>query len=370
VRGAREQRDAADVALPTPPRLEVALGPRFVRGAGDARLEASLGAWQDLSLGSYGSSRRRLAHAASIEADRRFGLAVIDARTTAALAWVEARLARELVRIRSESLTNARQVETIARARVDGGKARPSEVSLAAVAAGRADAELLAAQGQQFVADAKLRWWVGLKPQAPLELVGELEVADAPFDLRRALHTGRRRQPDVLLATATAERSARAAEAVAASGRPFLSIGPNVVREGTGDWILLARLAVPLPTVNPAALEAAQAQSEAWVARAQMAEQAAVTDGQIVVAVEEREHTRLLRTKLRDSVVTHAREALAQALARYEAGSEDVGIVLQARREALSVEEEWAEVATEVRRADIRLMRLLDLDPTWLGGSP
>jgi outer membrane protein TolC len=68
--------------------------------------------------------------------------------------------------------------------------------------------------------------------------------------------------------------------------------------------------------------------------------------------------------------VTHAREALAQALARYEAGSEDVGIVLQARREALSVEEEWAEVATEVRRADIRLMRLLDLDPTWLGGSP
>jgi outer membrane protein TolC len=172
------------------------------------------------------------------------------------------------------------------------------------------------------------------------------------------------------LATATAERSARAAEAVAASGRPFLSIGPNVVREGTGDWILLARLAVPLPTVNPAALEAAQAQSEAWVARAQMAEQAAVTDGQIVVAVEEREHTRLLRTKLRDSVVTHAREALAQALARYEAGSEDVGIVLQARREALSVEEEWAEVATEVRRADIRLMRLLDLDPTWLGGSP
>ncbi len=370
VRGAREQRDAADVALPTPPRLEVALGPRFVKSAGDARLEASLGAWQDISLGSYGSSRRRLAQATSTEAERRFGLAVIDARTAAALAWVEARLARELVRIRSESLANAKQVETIARARVEGGKARPSELSLAAVVAGRADTELLAAQGQQFVADANLRWWVGLRPQAPFELAGELEVADARFDLPRALRTAHRRQPDVLLAAASAERRARASEAVAASGRPFLSFGPNVVREGTGDWILLARLAVPLPTVNPAALEAAQARTESWVARAQVAEQSAVTDGQIVLAVEEREHTRLLRARLRDNVVVHAREALGQALARYEAGSEDIGIVLQARREALSGQEEWAEAATEVRRADIRLMRLLDLDPSWLGGSP
>lgn len=370
VHGARGQKEAADVALPTPPRLEVAVGPRFVKGAGDARLEASLGAWQDISLGSYGSSRRRLAHASSIEAERRFGLAVIDARTAAALAWVEARLARELVRIRNESLTNARRVEELARARVEGGKARPSELSLAAVVAGRADAELLAAQGQQFVADAHLRWWVALKPQALFELAGELEVADAPFDLPSALRTARRRQPDVLLAAASAERRAQAAEAIAASGRPFLSFGPNVVREGTGDWILLARLAVPLPTVNPAALEAAQARAESLVARAQVAEQAAITDGQIELAVEEREHTRLLRARLRDNVVAQAREALAQAFARYETGSEDIGIVLQARREALSGEEEWAAAAAEVRRADIRLMRLLDLDPSSLGGSP
>jgi cobalt-zinc-cadmium efflux system outer membrane protein len=370
VRGAREQRDAADVTLPTPPRLEVGVGPRFVKGADDARVEVSLGVWQDISLGGYGSSRRQLAQASSLEADRRLGLAVIDARTAAALAWVEARLARELVRIRSESLANARQIEVLAKARVEGGKARGSELSLASVVAGRADAELLAAEGQQFVADARLRWWVGLKPEAAFELAGELDAADAPFEVHGALRAASGKQPDVLLAAASAERSARAAEAVAASGRPFVSIGPSAVREGTGDWILLARFSVPLPTVNAAALEAAQARSEAWVARARVAEQAAVTGGQIVLALEEREHTRLLRARLRDGVVAPARNAFEQALARYEVGSEDLGIVLQARREALSAEEQWAEAAAEVRRADIRLMRLLALDPRWLGGSP
>jgi outer membrane protein TolC len=368
-RGSRGEREAADVVLPTPPRLEVGVGPRFVEGADDARLEASLGVWQDISLGGYASSLRQLAQASSIETDRRLSLALIDARTAAALAWVEAHLSRELVRLRSESLANARQIEAFARARVEGGKARATELSLAAVVAGRADAELLAAQGQKFVADARLRWWVGMKPEAPFDLAGELDGADVPLDLRGVLAASGR-QPDVLLAAASAERSARAAEVLAAGGRPFISIGPGVVREGTGDWILLARFSLPLPTVNAAALEAARARSEALVARARVAEQAAVADGQIVLALEEREHTRLLRARLRDGVIAHARDALAQALARYETGSEDLGIVLQARREALSAEEQWAGAAAEVRRADIRLMRLLDLDPRWLGDSP
>jgi outer membrane protein TolC len=57
-------------------------------------------------------------------------------------------------------------------------------------------------------------------------------------------------------------------------------------------------------------------------------------------------------------------------LARYQAGSEDIGSVLQARREALLGEEEWAAAAADVRRADIRLMRLLNLEPRWLDGTP
>ena len=370
VRGAQEQRQAADVTFSTPPRLELALGPRFLNGSNDARLEASVGAWQDVSLGGLGAARGRLAQAASTEAERRRGLAVIDARAAAALAWVDARLAFELIRIRDASLENARQLEATARARVDAGKALPSELSLAEVIAGRADAELLAAQGKRFVAEANLRWWVGLKPQDPLELAGELEVSDAPFDLPAALRRARGQQPDVRLAAASAERAARAADAVAASGRPFLSLGPSVLHEGTGDWILLGRISVPLPTVNPAGFEAARARADSWVAQAQVAELSAVTGGQIVLAVEEREHTRQLRGRLRDNVVAHAREALSQALARYQAGSEDIGIVLQARREALLGEEEWAAAAADVRRADIRLMRLLNLEPSWLGGTP
>lgn len=370
VRGAEEQRDAADVVLSTPPRLEFALGPRVLNDSKDARLEAGVGLWQDFSLGGVGAAREHLARAASNEAERRLALAVIDARVAAASAWVEARLAWELVRIRRESLENARLLEATAKARVDGGKALPLELSLAAVVAGRADTELLAAQGKRFVAEANLRWWVGLKPQEPIELVGELEVSDAPFDLPAALRKGRGQQPDVRLAAASAERVARTADAVAASGQPFLSLGPSVLHEGTGDWIVLGRVSVSLPTVNPAGFEAARARADSWVARAQVTELSAVTDGQIVLAVEEREHTRELRGRLRDNVVAHAREALSQALARYQAGSEDMGIVLQARREALLGEEEWAAAAADVRRADIRLMRLLNLEPRWLTGTP
>ena len=61
-----------------------------------------------------------------------------------------------------------------------------------------------------------------------------------------------------------------------------------------------------------------------------------------------------------------AREALRQTLAQYEAGNGDTATVLSARRELLLAEERWAEAAADVRRADVRLMRLLGRDPAEL----
>ena len=369
VSGARSVESAADSVLALPPRVEVGVGPRWRATNRDTGLEANLAIWQDLSLGGFGSSRRRFASTLSSEARARLEVSRREVRMEAALAWVEARLARELVRIRKDSLARAEEILQVASARVRAGSVAPSEESLARALVGNAKGDFVAAQGKRFVADAELRYTTGLPAGAPIDVVGSLDVKDAPLALKKLLADVRAAQPDVKSAEASAERSARAAEMSWASGRPFLAVGPLVTREATGDWILLARVGFPLPLVNPAGVDAARARLDASVASAEVRHVRALLERDLTLALEEREHARELRDVVRNGVLGPARDALRVSLAQYEAGKIDTASVLAARREQLQAEDRWAEAAADVRRADIRLARLVGREPWELGGK-
>jgi len=360
---------SADGALSLPPRLELEVGPRWRGATRDLGIDATAGAWQDLPLGGLGNARARYADGAVRQARARFEVARHDARERAALAWIDARLARELVRIRSESLEHAQSILRVASARVRAGSAAPSEEAVARATLGRARAELIEARGKRFVADTELRFVTGLARGRALETVGSLDARDERLALGPLITAARSSQPDVTLAESSAEAHARAASLVRSSGKPLLSVGPSVTRESTGDWIVLARVAVPLPLVDPARFDAARAATEADVARAEARYARTAVERDLGLALEEREHSREMRDVLKEGAVVPAREALRQALSQYEAGSGDSASVLMARRELLAAEEKWAFAAADVRRADVRLARLVGRRPGELSGD-
>ncbi|MEB2324051.1 MAG: TolC family protein, partial [Sorangiineae bacterium] len=315
----------------------------------------------------YAGARRDLARALGREAHAGLAVAERDVAARAALAWIDARLAREIVHIRDESLKDAASLVQLAAARVGAGSASPGEEALARAVLGSARAEALDAEGRRVVADAALRYVTGLAPAQPLELAGPLDTRDPPLDARRLLSRAGAVHPDVELARATATRELRTSDVARAGGKPYLSVGPVVTREGTGDWLVQGRIAVPLPLVNPAALEASRARSEAGVAEADARRLEARLGGEIQMALHEREHARELREALLSGAITPAREALRVSERQYEAGSGELSTVLGARRALLDAEERWAEAAADVRRADVKLARALGREPNSMG---
>lgn len=363
VAGTSDVARAADVALPTPPRVEVQGGPRVQHGSLPVGAEVTVAGWLDFSMGGYGAARRDLS--ANLAREARAGVAVaeVDAVMRGALAWTDARLALELERIRAEALRDAEELLRVAEVRVRGGRADPGEVALAQAVVGSARAAVLDAEGRRFVAEAELRFFTGLSASTPIKVAGDFEARDRALDVERLVIQGRANQPDVALSLATADRRERAAELTLATGKPFLAIGPLVTHEGTGDWIFQARVAVPLPFVNPQAFEGARARTEALVGRAEVTERRARLEAEIRIALHEREHARAVRDSLRDGALAPARAALDVASKQYVAGKAELAGVLAARRELLDAEQRWAEAVADVWRADVRLSRALGVDP-------
>lgn len=358
VQASRELGRAADQKLSVPPRVEIEVGPRFRSDPSRVGVDATLGLWQDLPLGGLGASRRRWASAVGSEAAARLGVTQHDVRAEAALAWIDVRLAQELGRIRRESLEHALSIARLASARVRAGSVPPSEEATAKALVGRARTDVLDAEGRRFVAETALAHLTGTRGSS-IEVVGPLDPPDQRLTLPPLLARTRGGQPDVLAADAAAARGERAVEMTRAHGKPSLSIGPSVTREATGDWLVLARASFPLPLVSPAQVETARARAEAAVQRAEALQVRRAVERELELALHERQHAREVRDALREGVIGPAREALRQSLAQYEAGSVDTASVLAARRELLAAEERWAEAAADVRRADVRLMRLL-----------
>jgi outer membrane protein TolC len=292
-----------------------------------------------------------------------------DAAAAGALAWTDARIAVELEHIRTEALHDAEELLRVAQARVRSGRSDPGEAALAQAVVGSARAGVLDAEGRRFSAEAELRFSTGLPAETPVLVAGEFEPKDEALDVDTLVNTARARQPDIALSTATAERRARAAELTLSAGRPFLAVGPLVTHEGTGDWIVQARVAVPLPFVNPAAFEGARARADALVGRAEVVERRARVEAEIRIVLHEREHARAVRDALRDGALGPARAALDVASKQYAAGSTELPSVLAARRELLDAEQRWAEGVADVWRADVRLSRALGVDPSVALGS-
>ncbi|MHB9005215.1 MAG: TolC family protein, partial [Coriobacteriia bacterium] len=307
--GAARTREAASSILSFPPRLQVDVARHSYPGGAGMDVTAAL--WQDLSLGGLGSARRDFATAETNVREVELALARRQAVHAAMLAWIDAWHWRALVKLRIKSVSLAQQMYEVTEARVRAGSVPPVELSLAASVLGGARASLIDAHGRVVEADARLRHSVGLPPDRPLEIVGDLERSDdRAIDERSHIEQVERAHPLVKLAQAHAQQADSRAELEASRGRAVLGVGVSYARETTGDRILGAMVSVPLPIVNPMALEASTARGEAGMARMRVQEIAYALANEIRVAVHEREHARELRSALRTGALGPGRDAL------------------------------------------------------------
>ncbi|HMR74560.1 MAG TPA: TolC family protein [Polyangiaceae bacterium] len=351
LRGVTEAQRRSRALLTTPPRLELALGPRI---GGERGLDASAGLWQDFPLSGVGAARRRVANARRLAAD----LEIEDAKTSAALAsglaWVEARLAREFVKLHSRRLSEAERLEQVTVTRRDAGDATAGQVASARAIVGAARAAIVDAEGQRFAADAALSYALGLGPERRIEAVGSLE-RDGPTASEASALSAVQSHPRLRRLTADARTLTEVSEMTRAEGVPALAVGPSVTREATGDWIVLGRLSVPLPVVNSNAFEVAEQRRTALVARAQVRRERARLQSQARVLFHELGHARRVRDALKRDALAPAQAALKEALLRYQAGKTDLSEVLTARSALLEVEERRLMAAANAQIAELRL---------------
>jgi outer membrane protein TolC len=224
---------------------------------------------------------------------------------------------------------------------------------------GSAEATVLAAQGDITRADAHLRHVCGILLHRPLDIEGTLDAPPLDFDEQAIRDRILRVAPDLNAARAQANALKQSAVLGSASSKPHLELGPSVTREGTGDWMFLGHLRMPLPGIDPAAADNAERHLQARIATANVGvlEQAILRD--VEVSLHEREHALKTRDLLQQGSIEPAKIAAHEALLQYEAGRSDLVSVITSRRELYDALERWIQAAVDVQRADARLERFI-----------
>jgi outer membrane protein TolC len=357
LRGSSALAAAAARPLHRPPRVEVSMGPRLAPGGGRAGLDATLGVFQEISTARYGSALEGYSTAVKQRATAHRDAVRRDARVRASLAWLAALEAQALIELRKRAVTGAQEIQRIAEARAAAGRSSPGEAALAEAVVGSAEASVLAAEGALTTASAMLRQICGIDLHRELRVTGALETPPLTVDEAWLRSHVLRISPDLQAARARAHAAEQAARFGVTQSRPHLELGPSVSREGTGEWIVLGHVRMPLPGVDPAAAENAERKLSAHLAVASVgvAEQAVLRD--VEVALHEREHSTKVRNLLKSKSIAAAERAAREAELQYEAGRNDLVSVIAARRELFDALEKWTVAAVDVQRAEAQIAR-------------
>ncbi len=352
-------RAAGDRWLHRPPRTTLSLGPRRVVGGAQLGWDATVGVFQEFSLGGYGRHLEAYAQAAEQRAHANFAAIQRDAKVRAGLLWIDARAAREILLIRQDALNGAQETLRVAQLRAAVGKTSPAEAALARALLGSVEASVLSAQGDITVADAQLRHVCGIALHEPIDIEGPIYKVAQPIDETHVRDLVLAQAPELLALRSQAQMLERTVDLGKSLSMPHIEIGPSVTHEGTGDWIVLGNVSLPLPGVDPYAADNAHRTMEANLAKARcaIADQAALKD--VEIALHEREHALILRESLQKGAVEPSQAAVREYQIQYEIGRIDLTPLLAARREFLSAQERWAMAAADVLRAQVKLLRWL-----------
>lgn len=361
-------RDEA-TALLRPPTLSAFAGYRAnapVQGP-----ELSVAVTQELALRGLGDARREAADQlkSSIVAD--VERARLEGALRALLAWETTVEAKEVLRLRTAALDQAEAIAKGTRARVGSGVGQPRELALAEGDVGSAQAAVLDAEGALVEAHVELRFALGLPPDEPVDVAGDLYAADETPVVRDGAIRATGEHPSLRAARARADLAKREVDLARAHFGPIASVGGSFAREASGEQVFGALVGVPLPLVDPSRFEQARLMTTENAARAQASRVEIELQRDVRLALHDREHWREVREALRTRALGPLREALRLVRKEYEVGTQDVTMVLLAHQRLLVAEEQMARAAGAVQRADAHVAALTGaLLRRAYGGSP
>jgi len=241
---------------------------------------------------------------------------------------------------------------------VTAGVAPPNELALARGEAAAARASVFDAEGQEVEALAELRFSIGSSPTEPILPQGDLYGAsERVIDEAQALRAAEANNPTLHLAVVRAQQAEREARLTAALLAPNLNVGATFVREGTGDKVVLGFVGFPVPLFDAGGFETARQRATQRTAEAQVELMRAEAARDIRLALHDRHHWREVRDAMRDGALTAYAESFRMAQAQYEVGTTEIGTVILARQRLLAVQEQLAQVAARVQRADLAVAR-------------
>jgi outer membrane protein, heavy metal efflux system len=264
--------------------------------------------------------------------------------------------AREVLTVEEEDLEATREVRKAVDARVAAGDAAPFESLKASVEVSRAETEVSRARGELAAETASFNLLLGLPADAPtvaaepnpdLEPAGELPALQA-----RALE----RQPEIQARRHTALAAGFAAERARLDRRPDLAVGPSLGHE-TGGSFVGAGISLKLPVWNRnqgnlAAAEASRDEALAQVDAARLAVSRLVAD-----SYGRYRSARAQKLLFEQGLLSEAAQLVETARKAYEGGESGILEVLDARRTALAVREEYYRASLDAALAAVRLRR-------------
>ena len=289
--------------------------------------------------------------------------------------------ARRNVEIINEGLTAARRMRELLDSRVTEGEIPKLEANIAAVEAGRVEADLTLAQADADAAAIELKALAGLRPNEPLVLRESLEAlvrgtassAPAPPAAPPALSLAAR--PDIREATARVALADAKIEQARREGRADLSLVANYGREGYGfeqrgfdnagrlvpvagnfhSVQIGASLMLPFRNRNQgavASLEAERVGEQELLAARQLVAQAEI-DAATVRDLEAQRAVDIYATSLRDL----ARQNVDVQLEAYDLGRTPLTDLLAEQRRYLDVEAAYTSILARAWDARVALRR-------------
>ncbi len=356
-RAADDLARAPGSSLPSVPQLTAQAGLRDPRGL-PLGPEVILSVSQEVAARALGEARRRSADWSARAAWDDVERTRLDGALTAALAWVALLEAQELERVRAIALADAQNLERLAEVRAAAGVVPPADRSLARAEVGSAQLAVLEGEGRATEARLGLALATGEPMDVPLRAEGNLAATDEQRVDERSVLARIRRHPSVRAAEARAAHASADVDVARAMLGPSFVLGASAWREGSGDRAATANVTVPLPFFDPARYDRARQATLAAGLTAHVDRVRAELEHDARIALHEREHTREVRTQLRDGVVAPLRRAMDAARAAYGAGTTDLAPVLLARRSLLSAEDRLVSASADVWRADVRVKAL------------
>lgn len=365
VEAMRGREEAASTLLPSHPALSVELGKRTASAAEPESLIWTASLAQELEIGGQRGARLRAARA---EVDRERKLAEAKAReiATAALdAYFEALAALEEKELADGLARIGEALVAAAKAREGAGLLAPIEADIAEASALRILQEGFASTRKLESLRTSLATRLGLAPEAPIEVEGELSPLALPQDLEGLVARALVDRPEIQ--AQEAERRAQEARASAFSRaripNPTVSVfaeseRPDELRFGLG-------LAFPIPLPAPLAStyrgEIAEASALAEQASAEVERLQNESRRDIHIAALDLASRRREVEAFPEDLIDRAQQSLDALAREVEAGRLPLRDALLAQESLISLLRAHIDARLELCRASVELLRRTSL---------